>query len=138
MLTQKQKAYCQWFVKLQDKREAYRRAGYKASKPTTIDREISRMHMNPKITGYIKELMEGMPKDIVASAEEVCAFLTSVMRGEVKDAFGLDVSMQDRLKAADGLAKRHQLYAKKVEVDTKAAVTIVNDLADDSTGDANG
>lgn len=130
-LTKMQKAYCEWYVNLQDKREAYRRAGYKASKPTTIDQEANRMHKNPKIIAYIKYLMDKMPKDRVADAQEVCAFLTRVMRGEEKDAFGLDVSMQDRLKAADGLAKRYQLYTNRVEADVKAAVTIVNDLADD-------
>ena len=33
-------------------------------------------------------------------------FFTKVMKGEIKDAFGLDPSLQDRLNAAKELAKR--------------------------------
>jgi phage terminase small subunit len=55
------------------------------------------------------------------------------MRGKEKDAFGLDPSLQDRLKAADQLAKRYQLFSNKVEVDggQQMIVQFVEDLVDD-------
>ena len=136
-MTEMQKRYCEYYVQTQNKREAYKRAGYKTKNDKVADVEAHRLHKKPQIISYIKELMSSMPRDRVADAEEVCAFLTSVMRGEAKDAFGLDVSMQDRLKAADGLAKRLQLYTQKAQVETTATVTIINDLTDDG-GDADG
>lgn len=42
----------------------------------------------------------------MADMQEVMIFYTSVMRGEVRDAFGLECSLSDRLKAADALMKR--------------------------------
>lgn len=49
----------------------------------------------------------------VASADEVVRFYTSVMRGEVKDSFGLDASLAERLKAADSLMKRYAVGADR-------------------------
>lgn len=37
------------------------------------------------------------------------------MRGEEKDQFGLDASLQDRTKAAELLGKRYRLFVDKVE-----------------------
>ena len=42
----------------------------------------------------------------IATGDEVMMFFTAVMNGEIKDAFGLDASLQDRLNAAKELAKR--------------------------------
>ena len=56
------------------------------------------------------------------------------MRGKEKDAFGLDPSLQDRLKAADQLAKRYQLFSNKIEVDggqQQMIVQFVDDLVVD-------
>ena len=43
----------------------------------------------------------------VASADEVLQFLTDVMQGRIKDQFGLDASLQDRIKAGQELMKRY-------------------------------
>ena len=42
----------------------------------------------------------------VATSEEVMDFFSRVMRGEVKDQFGLETSVAVRVKAAQELAKR--------------------------------
>lgn len=52
-------------------------------------------------------------KSRVADANEVIEFYTAVMRGEVKDQFGLDASLSDRLKAGDSLMKRYAAAADK-------------------------
>ena len=43
----------------------------------------------------------------IADADEVLQYLSDVMRGMVKDQFGLDASLQDRTKAAQELMKRY-------------------------------
>lgn len=50
--------------------------------------------------------MEEIRKESVATADEVMQFFTSVMRGEVKDQFGLDATLSDRTRAAQEIAKR--------------------------------
>ena len=52
----------------------------------------------------------------VASADEVMRFFSSVMRGEVKDQFGLDASLQDRLNAGKELMKRYAAIKDRADV----------------------
>ena len=61
----------------------------------------------PQIAAYIAEIVKPDEKKRIADAEEVIEFYTAVMRGEVKDQFGLDASLSDRLKAGDSLMKRY-------------------------------
>jgi len=42
----------------------------------------------------------------IADGHEVMEYFTRVMRGEVKDQFGLDAPLSERTKAAQELAKR--------------------------------
>ena len=44
------------------------------------------------------------------------------MRGEEKDQFGLDPSLQDRNKAAEMLGKRYRLFTEKVEANVDQVV----------------
>ena len=59
-----------------------------------------------------------------ASAQEVLYFFTRVMRGEVKDQFGLDAPLSERLKAATELAKRTVDLENKVGTDTDIHITL--------------
>ena len=51
--------------------------------------------------------MKPTAKRRIADADEVLDYLSGVMRGEIKDQFGLDASLQDRTKAAQELLKRY-------------------------------
>lgn len=53
-----------------------------------------------------ERLVEEARQETLASATEVMEYFTSVMRGEIKDQFGLDASLAERTKAAQELAKR--------------------------------
>ena len=44
----------------------------------------------------------------IAGEEEAYRFLTRVMRGDLKEPSGKDVSVTDRLKACTGLMKRYE------------------------------
>lgn len=72
---------------------AYASLGYKLLHQPNVQKEFSR-------------IMEELKNETVASAKEVMQYLTSVMRGEVKDQFGLDAPLSERTKAAQELAKR--------------------------------
>ena len=63
---------------------------------------------------------------MVADSNEILKFYTAVMRGEVKDQFGLDSSLTDRLKAADSLAKR--LAASELKPNVDDAIRVVIDV----------
>lgn len=50
--------------------------------------------------------LEEMDKVAIADAGEIMEYFTGVMRGEVKDQFGLDAPLSERTSAAKELAKR--------------------------------
>ena len=59
-----------------------------------------------------------------ASAAEVLYFFSKVMRGEVKDQFGLDAPLSERLKAAVELARRTVDIENKGSTDNNISITL--------------
>ena len=110
MLTPKQKAFADYYIECGNASEAARRAGYS---PKTAEKIGSENLQKPEISAYIQERMAQQDASRVASADEVLRFYSSVMRGQEKDAFGLDPSLADRLKAADSLMKRYAIGVEK-------------------------
>ena len=60
----------------------------------------------PNVQKELNRIMEELKKESVATAEEVMQYFTSVMRGEVKDQFGLDAPLTERTRAAQEIARR--------------------------------
>ncbi|HAT4354529.1 TPA: terminase small subunit [Clostridium perfringens] len=132
-LTPKQKAFADYYIELGNATEAARRAGYK--KPNV---QGSQNLEKLSIKSYIDERINALDETRIAKGEEVLEYLTKVMRGEEKDQFGLDASLQDRTKAAELLGKRYRLFVDKVEKDSNVNVnsttkldSILNQLKDD-------
>ena len=116
-LTPKQKAFADYYIELGNATEAARRAGYK--KPNV---QGSQNLEKLSVKSYIEERIKVLDEKWIAKGEEVLQYLTKVMRGEEKDQFGLDASLQDRTKAAELLGKRYRLFVDKVENDTNLSV----------------
>lgn len=103
-LTPKQKRFCEEYLKSNNATEAAKKAGYKASSAYSIGAENLK---KPVISAYIKRRMDEQDAALVADSNEILKFYTAVMRGKVKDQFGMDASLSDRLKAGDSLMKRY-------------------------------
>lgn len=103
-LTPKQQAFADYYIECGNATEAAKRAGYSEN---NVGENAAKTLKNPNVSAYIAERMEEQAKKRVADANEVIEFYTAVMRGEVKDQFGLDASLSDRLKAGDSLMKRY-------------------------------
>lgn len=103
-LTPKQKKFCEYYIQSGNASEAARKAGYKEKNAPFMGAENLK---KPQIKSYINERVGKQDKELVADADEVLRFYSAVMRGEVKDQFGLDASLTDRLKAGDALMKRY-------------------------------
>lgn len=125
-LNDQQIAFCEYYVAELNATQAAIDAGYS---PKTARQQGSRLLTNVNIIAYTDALLQEMENKRIASADEVLKFLTSAMRGEIKDAFDLDPSLDDRMKAAALLGKRYKLFTDKVEIEGKLEpVTIVNDI----------
>jgi len=109
------------YIELGNQRQAVIQAGYKCKNP---DYQANALLRTPKVVGEINWRMEQMHKKSIATAEEVMEFYTKTMRGEIKDQFGLDAPLSERIKAGNELAKRLVDIPNKLEGKAQATVTI--------------
>ena len=65
---------------------------------------------------YIDERLAEMQESSIADTNEVMQFLSSTMRGDIPDQFGLDPALNDRIKAAELLGKRYKMFTDKQEI----------------------
>lgn len=102
-LTPKQKAFADYYIQSGNAAEAARKAGYSEKTARFAGAENL---TKANIQAYMSERMQPDEEKRIADADEVMRFYSAVMRGEVKDSFGLDAALADRLKAGDALMKR--------------------------------
>lgn len=108
-LTPKQKKFCEYYLETGNATQAAIRAGYSEKNADKIGPE----NLNKTvIKQYLEKRMTASDNKRIASANEVLEYLSRVVRGEEKDQFGLDVSIQDRTKAADLLLRRYKVFDK--------------------------
>ena len=142
-LTIKQKAFADYYIELGNATAAYIKAGYKASKRDIAEVEGCKLLRNPKVEAYLKEREKQIESDRIAKAEEVLAFLSASLRGEVLEEVisteSIDgmikpvilkkqLSAKDRIKAAELLGKRYALFTEKVDLEGNVGVTIIDDI----------
>lgn len=162
-LTEKQKLFIDYYIETGNATESARRAGYSPKTAEAIGLEnLGKPRIKAAIDARLKELEDKR----IAKADEVMQFLTSTLRGEVKEErvvvegtgdgrsdariITVQVSARDRLEAAKSLLKRYpmQLDAKeqklrlqKLEAETRAA-ELVDDgavtIVDDLEDSENG
>ena len=120
-LTEKQKRFIDYYIETANATESAKRAGYSSKTAKNIGAENL-----TKLNYFIQELEDNR----IASQEEVLQYLTKVMRGEEKDQFGLDASLQDRTKCAELLGKRYGTFKEKVNVTGNIPVVITDDITE--------
>lgn len=123
-LTPKQKAFCEFYIETGNATVAAKKAGYKGQNLNRIGTEnLSKL----VIKEYLEKRLAEIDAKRIANADEVLEYLTKVMRGEEKDQFGLEISIQDRTKAAELLGKRYRLFTDKVQLGGTLPVMIVGE-----------
>lgn len=94
-LTSKQKKFALEFLISGNITDAAKKAGYSERSA----RQIGSLNLTkPNVVEYMNEILEKTKSEEVATTEEVLEFLTSVMRGNVAEQFGLDPAITDRTK----------------------------------------
>lgn len=122
-LTEKQKRFIDYYIETANATESAKRAGYSEKTAKNIGAENL-----TKLNFFIQKKLEEKEEDRIASQDEVLQYLTKVMRGELKDQFGLDASLQDRTKCAELLGKRYGTFIEKKEVRGNHIVELVDDV----------
>ncbi len=124
-LTEKQKRFIDYYIETANATESAKRAGYSSKTAKNIGAENL-----TKLNYFIQERLKQLEDNRIASQEEVLQYLTKVMRGEEKDQFGLDASLQDRTKCAELLGKRYGTFKEKVDVAGNIPVVITDDITE--------
>lgn len=124
-LTEKQKRFIDYYIETANATESAKRAGYSAKTAKNIGAENL-----TKLNFFIQEKLQEKENNRIASQDEVLEYLTKVMRGQIKDQFDLDASLQDRTKCAELLGKRYGTFKEKVDVTGSVPVVIEDDITE--------
>ena len=125
-LTERQKRFIDYYIEFADAKKAAIEAGYSEKTAKQIGSENL-----AKLDRFIKIKLQEKEEKRIASQDEVLQYLTKVMRGEEKDQFGFDASLQDRTKCAELLGKRYGTFVEKKDLSGTVKTEIVVDLVDD-------
>lgn len=122
-LTEKQKLFIEYYLQTQNATLSAEKAGYSAKKKTDLNATATRVkqYLMPHIKA---RLDDSKVRNAIMDTDEILATLSRIARGEEKDAFGLDTSNQDKLKALELLGKANQLYVERVKQDTNVDINV--------------
>ena len=113
-LTPKQKSFAdEWLINGGNDYQAAIKAGYSEATAKNARKNIME---NRGVSEYIAERQGQIEATRLMTLEDIQAFRARVIRGEEKDAFDMDVSVTDKLKAANDLEKALKI---KEEVEEK-------------------
>lgn len=139
-LNVKQKAFADYYIETGNAYQSAIKAGYSEN---YAKGNIIKLLENESVKIYIQEKMKEIESERIAKAEEVLAFLSSSLRGEVLEEVvstetidGMikpvilkkQLSAKDRIKAAELLGKRYALFTEKVDLEGNVGVTIIDDI----------
>lgn len=111
-LTPQEAAFIASYVVCKNATQAVAEAGYKCkAKRQQASALLSRSYIGEEITYRLNQIDNAK----IADATEVLQFYTSVMRGEVLDQFGIEASLDTRIKAANEIAKHKIELPMKLE-----------------------
>lgn len=138
-MTEKQKRFADYYIELGNIEKAAIKAGYSESYARG---NAHKLVANVSIKSYIDKRLKQLEDERIADADEVMKFLTSVMRGEVKEpvaildgdgkqkVVNLQPNVATRKSAAVDLGKRYALFTDKTEMTVTEVPVFVDDLGD--------
>ena len=115
-LSPKHQAFADYYIETGNATESAKRAGYSEK---TGYAQGCRLLKDAEISAYINARLSENADKRIADAMEVMEFLTAVMRGEVRDAFDLDPSLDVRINAGKELMKRYAAAEKNSAAEEK-------------------
>lgn len=152
-LTEKQKKFCDEYIKLGNATQAAIKAGYSAKYANT---NASKLLQNTTIKSYIDERMEQLASERIMGAQEAVELLSSIARAEITERVVVSTPMgaqevdkppdlKTRMQAIREILKRYpdndkllEQQLRKVTADADIAefkAEMIKTVADESTED---
>lgn len=101
-ITPKQKKFADFYIESGNATEAAKKAGYSEKTAYSIGQRLLK---NVEVSAYIAKRQKEIESERLCTLKEIQEFRSRVIRGEEKDAFGLDIEIADRLSACNQLEK---------------------------------
>lgn len=146
-LTEKQKAFCDYYIESLNATESYKKAYPNCKKDATARTNSSKLLTNTNIKKYIDEQLQQMQSNRIADATEILEYLTKGMRQELEEEVVVmvnkgeftsepqtvkkKISIKDSNKCAELLGKRYGLYTEKIEADVNQVIFVGEDNLED-------
>ncbi len=140
-LTRKQQMFADEYIRTGNAYQSAVSAGYSHN---YAKGNIVKLLENVSVKSYIDARLEELKKESIAEQDEILQYLTSVMRGKVKDEelmlvptgdFMSEVERHEkradivaRTKAAELLGKRYAMWTDKQEVEHSGDIIFVDDI----------
>lgn len=140
-MTEMQKRFCDEYLIDCNGTRAYKAVYPRVRNDASACTLAGRLLGKVEIQRYLDEQRERLHSEKIADAQEVLAYLSSVMRGEARSEIvvmegqgpGITIARRmekgpderEKLKAAELLAKYHQLFVPKVEANSQGGGLIV-------------
>lgn len=122
-MNDKHKRFADYYIETLDVSDSYKRV-YGDMTTENASASGCRLLKNVKVKEYIEKAMLSKDDERIASQNEVLEFLTKTMRGEIKDQLGLETPVKERVRSAELLGKRYEIFTEKVKV---SETPIIND-----------
>ena len=141
-LTEKQKAFCDYYIESLNATESYKKAYPNCKKDATARTNSSKLLTNTNIKKYIDAQLQQMQSNRIADATEILEYLTKGMRQELEEEVVVmvnkgdfisepkivkkKISIKDSNKCAELLGKRYSLYEGEKESEDKNLTITIN------------
>lgn len=139
-LTEKQKKFCDEYLKDCNITKAYKIAYPNVKNDNVAGASGKRLLRNAKIKAYLDAQLEQLHCERIAEVKEIMEYLTSVMRGETRSSVlcmngkGTQIVIQkppsevERLKACELLGKRYGIFTENIQLDADTYITFVDNV----------
>lgn len=132
-LNPRQEKFCIEYAKSGNATTAYQSAGFQSKSKESAQANSARLLADERIQERLRELSEKTESESIADVKELQEGLTKIFRGEMTtplmtkdgDVVEVPVSVKDKLKAAEILAKTHGAFLTRQELNVSQSLPVI-------------
>lgn len=140
-MNNRQQLFCEEYLKDLNATKAAIRAGYSEK---TAYSQGQRLLKNVEIKNRLQEIREKIQDENIATIKDIEEFLSLSLNGEMEEEVisvvaeiegsskvvktKKQISLRDRIKAAELLGKRYGLWTDKIDINSTEGIKIIDDI----------
>lgn len=132
-LNPRQEKFCIEYAKSGNATTAYQSAGFQSKSKESAQANSARLLADERIQERLRELSKKTESESIADVKELQEGLTKIFRGEMTtplmtkdgEVVEVPVSVKDKLKAAEILAKTHGAFLTRQEMNISQSLPVI-------------